>query len=165
MNNKEIKPPGFAKLLLLLFLQSDDCDERLRDFEEVYRFIREENGKLRASKWYWSQVIKSIPELFINLLYWRGTMFKNYFKIALRNITKNRMFSFINISGLAVGMVCFILIMLYVHYELSFDTFHAKSDRIYRVIRKYPENTIGDYSHIGSTPAPLAPTMVRPGVQ
>ncbi|MCK4466168.1 MAG: ABC transporter permease, partial [Bacteroidales bacterium] len=60
-------------------------------------------------------------------------MFKNYLKIALRNIIKHKGFSIINIVGLAIGIACSILILLFVTYELSYDKFHEKADRIYRV--------------------------------
>lgn len=60
-------------------------------------------------------------------------MVKNYFKIAWRNLRKNRTFSFINITGLASGLACFILIALYVADELSYDRFHSKAARICRI--------------------------------
>jgi len=60
-------------------------------------------------------------------------MLRNYFKIAIRNIKRHKGYSFINISGLAIGMACCILILLYVTDELSYDKFHEKSDRIYRI--------------------------------
>ncbi len=60
-------------------------------------------------------------------------MFKNDFKIALRNLIKNKTFSFINIVGLAVGMAVFFLIIQYVAFELSYDGFHENADNIYRV--------------------------------
>jgi putative ABC transport system permease protein len=60
-------------------------------------------------------------------------MLKNYLKIAWRNITKNKVFSFINIAGLAIGLSCFTLIALYVVDELSYDRYNEKADRIYRV--------------------------------
>jgi len=60
-------------------------------------------------------------------------MISNYLKIAWRNLRKSKGFSFINITGLAAGLACFILISLYVVDELSYDRFHAKADRIYRV--------------------------------
>jgi len=63
-------------------------------------------------------------------------MFSNYLKIALRNIKRQKVYSFINISGLAIGMTCTILILLYVQYELSYDKFHENADRIYRVIQR-----------------------------
>ncbi|MBS1620939.1 MAG: ABC transporter permease [Bacteroidetes bacterium] len=60
-------------------------------------------------------------------------MFKNYFKIAIRNLWKNKGFTFINIAGLAIGLSCFILITLYVIDELSYDRFYPNAERIYRV--------------------------------
>ena len=60
-------------------------------------------------------------------------MFKNYIKIAWRNLWKNKLFSFINIFGLAIGISCCILIFLYVQHELDYDTFHEKANRICRV--------------------------------
>jgi putative ABC transport system permease protein len=60
-------------------------------------------------------------------------MITNYFKIAWRNLLKNKIFSFINVAGLAIGLCCFIMISLYVTDELSYDRFHEKADRIYRV--------------------------------
>ncbi|PWN07953.1 ABC transporter permease [Rhodohalobacter mucosus] len=59
-------------------------------------------------------------------------MIKNYLKIAFRNLFKNKVYSFINIFGLAVGIACCLLIGLYVHNEWSYDEFHADSDRLYR---------------------------------
>lgn len=60
-------------------------------------------------------------------------MFKNYFITALRNIRQNKLYSLLNIVGLAIGVACCLLILLYVQDELSYDRFHAKADRIYRV--------------------------------
>ncbi|MFO7446711.1 MAG: ABC transporter permease [Ignavibacteriaceae bacterium] len=60
-------------------------------------------------------------------------MFKNYIKIALRNIRKQKAYSFINIMGLSIGIACVVLIFLWVQYELSFDKFHKNADRLYRV--------------------------------
>ncbi|HYJ64250.1 MAG TPA: ABC transporter permease [Parafilimonas sp.] len=60
-------------------------------------------------------------------------MFKNYLKIAWRNIRKNKTFSIINITGLAIGLSCFLLIALYVMDELSYDRFYPDADRIYRI--------------------------------
>ena len=61
-------------------------------------------------------------------------MIKNYFKIAWRNLMKNKTFSFINIFGLTVGLTSFLLIALYVFDELTFDRFHKNADHIYRVV-------------------------------
>lgn len=61
-------------------------------------------------------------------------MFRNYIKIALRNLWRRRGFSLINIVGLAIGMTAGFLILLYVNFERSYDQFHTKGDRIYRVV-------------------------------
>ena len=60
-------------------------------------------------------------------------MIKNYFKIALRNLSKNKIFSVINISGFAIGLTCFILITVFVVDELSYDKYPAQAENIYRV--------------------------------
>jgi len=61
-------------------------------------------------------------------------MFKNYVKIAIRNILRNKLYSFINILGLALGITACLLIMLYINYEYSFENLFSKNDRIYRVL-------------------------------
>ena len=71
-------------------------------------------------------------------------MFKNYIKTAWRNIKRQKGYSSINIAGLALGMACSILIVFYIHHELSFDRFHENADRIYRVVvdATLPQNRI-----------------------
>ncbi|MBD0258665.1 MAG: ABC transporter permease [Cytophagales bacterium] len=61
-------------------------------------------------------------------------MFSNYFRIALRNLRKHAVYSTINVLGLAIGMTCCLLIFLYVRHELSYDTYHSRADRVYRVV-------------------------------
>ncbi len=84
-------------------------------------------------------------------------MLKNYFKIALRNLWRHRAFSFINILGLSVGMSACLLIYLYVSFELSYDRYHDKGDRIFRVVSniKTPTDTL-DWS---SASLPMTPNM------
>ncbi|HEX9957127.1 MAG TPA: ABC transporter permease, partial [Fibrella sp.] len=60
-------------------------------------------------------------------------MLTNYLKIAWRNLLRHKAFSAINIVGLAIGMAACLLILQYVAFELSYDNFHEKGDRIYRV--------------------------------
>ena len=62
-------------------------------------------------------------------------MLKNYLKIAIRNLFRHKAFSFINIVGLAVGMACTVLILLWVQDELSYDKFFKNADNIYLVLR------------------------------
>ena len=67
-------------------------------------------------------------------------MFKNYFKTAWRNISKNKIFSFINIAGLAIGMAACLLILQYVSFELSFDRFNQNAKNLYRVTNDRYQN-------------------------
>lgn len=60
-------------------------------------------------------------------------MIKNYLRVVFRNLAKNMSFSFINIVGLAVGMAACLLILQYVSFELSYDNFNTKGDRLYRI--------------------------------
>jgi putative ABC transport system permease protein len=78
-------------------------------------------------------------------------MLKNYLKIAVRNLLRYKAFSFINVFGLAIGIACVVLILLFVSDELSYDRFHTKADRIYRIITHYNQdgnsNTIAMGEH------------------
>ncbi|MGH7494336.1 MAG: ABC transporter permease [bacterium] len=67
-------------------------------------------------------------------------MFKNYLKIAIRNLLRHKTYSGINIAGLAIGMACCLLILQFVAFELSFDTHHVKADRLFRVVRGMTQN-------------------------
>jgi len=75
-------------------------------------------------------------------------MLKNYFIVALRNLKKHWVYSLINISGLAIGLTACFLIFLYVRFELSYDQFHSKKDRIYRLVTdiKTPSEVINTSS-------------------
>jgi putative ABC transport system permease protein len=86
-------------------------------------------------------------------------MFKNYLKIALRNILKYKAYSFINIFGLAVGMASCILILLYVHDELSYDKYHEKAGQIYRVTREWFNSDGSSSLHLGHVAPPIGPLL------
>ena len=79
-------------------------------------------------------------------------MFKNYLKIAWRNLRKNKSYSLINILGLSSGIACAILIFTVVSYQLSFDTFHAHAERLYRVVTEFHNESIEYQSGV---PQPL----------
>jgi predicted permease len=85
-------------------------------------------------------------------------MLRNYFKIAWRNLFKNKVFSFINITGLAVGIASAVLILLWVQFETSFDRFHQNYKDIYQVMENQ-EYEKGEVFTSYATPAPLAKTF------
>jgi predicted permease len=157
MKNKKILPSKFARWFLCQFLDKSEHYTLIGDFEEIYTEIAEDRGIFFAFIWYWEQIIRSIPSFLSNSIYWSMQMIKNYLKIALRNIRRHKGYSFINITGLAIGMACCLLITIWVLDELSYDTFHENAGTLYRV----EENQ--DYSgrkfHVYSTPYPLAPAL------
>ena len=86
-------------------------------------------------------------------------MFKNYFKITIRNLWKNKIFSLINIFGLAIGLACCILIFLFIRNELSYDKFNVHADNIYRVT-SIADGPAGK-TNLAVTPSPWAPLMKK----
>ncbi len=86
-------------------------------------------------------------------------MLKNYIKIAIRNIFRNKVYSFINILGLTLGITCCSLLFLFVIDELSFDDMHTKKDQIYRVVEI--DKNGEDIRYFGQTTPPVGPTLVE----
>ncbi|WP_422360406.1 ABC transporter permease [Reichenbachiella sp.] len=107
------------------------------DLEELFQDIKEESPR-SAQYLYLIEVIRLfrpalIRPLFKNSLFNSTGMFKNYFKISYRNLVKQRVFSAINIIGLAIGLSAFLLINQYVAFEKSYDKFFSDSDQLYRL--------------------------------
>ena len=86
-------------------------------------------------------------------------MLKNYFKIAWRNLTRNKSHALINLLGLAIGIACCLSIMLWVADELSYDKWNEKADRIYRLTSEI--NFGGSHQHFAVAPAPLAEALIN----
>lgn len=89
-------------------------------------------------------------------------MLFNHFKISLRHLLNNKTFTFINVFGLTLGFLCFVLLSLYIHDELSFDGFHQDSAKIYRVIQneKLEDGTIRNVSFIAGRVGPESTTQL-----
>ena len=157
MSKKNHSLPKFGAWLLEKIISRDVRYSAQGDFEEFYRDLAQDRGVLRARFMLWKQILVSIPSFISDSIYWSAIMFKNYFKTAIRNMKRQKLYSFINIAGLSVGLACCILIVLYIHFELSYDRYHQNADRIYRVIEMSKEEGKTDYST--TTPAPLAPAL------
>jgi putative ABC transport system permease protein len=84
-------------------------------------------------------------------------MIRNYFKVAWRNLMKNKTFSFINVFGLAIGLTSCMLISLYLYNELSYDSYHRNIDRMYQLGTTFVKE--GKEDRTANTPAPMARTM------
>lgn len=86
-------------------------------------------------------------------------MFRNYLKVTINNLRKHKSFSLINILGLAIGLACGILITSYVFHELSYDKYHEKADRIYRLHSDLKIS--GEHLNIPKTSPPMAEYLVE----
>lgn len=86
-------------------------------------------------------------------------MLRNYFTVALRNILKDKFYSLINVFGLMLGIASCIFITIYINDEVSYDRFHKKADRIYRVTEFIETEGSGEQS--SSAPFPTGPTLVE----
>jgi len=153
------RPLKILEFFLKNVIPYEDQENLAGDFEEMYDRISGKSRKAVALLWYAFQIIKLIPSYFKNYTYWRLAMIKNYLITALRNIRRHKVYSFINIAGLAIGISCSLLVILYVQYEMSFDSFHQKADRIYRIVRKQPGLKFGGKEFAAQTPGPLAQTL------
>jgi putative ABC transport system permease protein len=86
-------------------------------------------------------------------------MIKNYFKIAWRNLMKNKIFSFINILGLTIGITVCMMIFLFIMNEFSVDNFHVQGKNIYRVMRGFDDN--GSVKKVSYLSGPYAPALLN----
>ncbi len=147
---KTVIPKAVLRMLRRI-LPRDDARYLIGDFAEIYGELRSDRGSLRAGLWIWGQALIGIPRFIQHHTYWSIQMLRNYLVSTLRSMGKNRLHSYINIAGLALGLACVILIMSFVRYELSYDSFNRNKDRIYRIVL----DSIHD-----DGPFPMAPTML-----
>jgi putative ABC transport system permease protein len=151
--SKKPSPPRLAVWLVKRLERYQTNHAIVDDMQEVFTMICQKQSIVSARLWYWGQSLDAVIKNTLFNLAWRLVMFKNYLKIAVRNIRRHKGFTFINIIGLSISIACIILILLYVHYEVSFDDYHQDVDRIYRVALNLGENEIAAVS------GPLAATL------
>jgi putative ABC transport system permease protein len=127
----------------------------LGDLEEEWSVLEREKGRRPAGIWCWGEIGRSLPRYAKNQISWRILMFKNYLKIALRNLQRQRGYSLINILGLAAGIAGCWLIFLFVSREMSYDRHWPASERIYRVAEEIKSSTATrQFAHISFPYAP-----------
>lgn len=157
-------PPKYALRFLRWFCREDYLEEIEGDLVELFS-NQYHTSPSRANRSFWWQVIRHFRPDFIqsfNLLPTIYTgMFKNYFKVAWRNMLKQKLYATINLLGLTIGMVCFILISLYIQHELSYDTHHKKVDQVYRVFQQQKGNTFRGTDFFAGTPEPLSTALME----
>lgn len=151
MRKSENKTPRFGAKLLKLFLSETEAESISGDYTEMYEDLVKSRGKLHARIWFWFQILKSLFVSFSVWLYWNAALFRNSIKILWRHIKRNKAYTLINTSGLALGMACCILILLWVQDELSWDRFHENADTLFHVMQKQFDGHLTPV-----TPGPLA---------
>jgi putative ABC transport system permease protein len=160
-SGKNIAPPKLATRLLHTFLRDDLAEEVEGDLEEKFHSNKKSNSIFIAKLNYWYQVLNYMRLFAIRKSRKRNLnhydMFQNYLKIGIRNLMKNKLFSSINISGMAISLASFMLITLFIYDELQFDKHVNDHSRKYRV---YTEGFADDGSlrKRSMIPPMIAPT-------
>lgn len=158
-------PPNIYSWLFERFCDDNFFEELQGDLEQSYYENLSKYGLKKANKLYKKEVILMLRPSVIKKIQHQTTqnnnidMIRNYLKIGVRNILGQKLYSFINIFGLAVGMAATILISLYIQHELSYDTYHDKRDRIYRVSRQWLNQNGESSLHLGHIAPPFAPLI------
>jgi putative ABC transport system permease protein len=147
------RPPKLAKFLLKILSSREKDESYLGDIEELFHDRAESWGQWRSRWWFWREIIKSLPRFFMETIRWRIAMSRNYIIIAFRNMRRHKVYTFINIAGLAVSIACAIIILLWVQDELSFDRFHKNGRQIYRIVADWEKYNWDGFDKV---PGPLA---------
>ena len=159
MNNnpRMASPPKLAEWLILRLFPDRQSYSLAGDLAEVYHEIARHHGRLRACFWYWRQVLLAVPAFFNQTMYWNTVMLKNYVKMAIRNLYKNRMASAINLLGLSAAIGCSIVVFLFIEDQYSQDAFHKNGEKIFLIETQVERN--GKVQLWGDSPLPLGPAM------
>jgi putative ABC transport system permease protein len=160
--SRESSPPRWAERLLYWFSNDRQVEFLAGDLAELFKERTRAKGKFKANLGYVLDVLDMVRPFNI----FKNTkpittidMYRNYLKIALRSMLRSKVYSVINILGLAIGMAATILILLFVQNELTYDKYNENYERIYRVSRAW-FNTDGVQSlHLGHLAPPFGPLL------
>jgi putative ABC transport system permease protein len=142
-----VRPLRLARFVLAVLARRRDR-AYLGDVEEIYRDKTERRGPTAADRWYWREAIRSLPAFVGESIRWGLIMFWNHLKMAARLFRRDKGYSLLNVAGLAIGLACFTLLMMWTRDEVGWDRFHKEYRRIYRLD-----------SNMVSQPAPLGPYL------
>jgi putative ABC transport system permease protein len=165
MSAKNPRPPKLADRFLQWFCSEEVLETLQGDLYELYEKRREKKGKLLADVHYVFDVASALRPFALKRISGSPmrsnsnytTMLQHYLTISWRNLRVNRLYSLLNISGLAVGLACGILILLWISHEMSYDRFHKNLPNVYQLMRH--EVMSGEYFTGDVTPAPLGPSL------
>ncbi|MBY0436318.1 MAG: permease prefix domain 2-containing transporter, partial [Cyclobacteriaceae bacterium] len=165
------QPPKLARQFFEWVSAPAKVDDLLGDLDEWFCIHAKTKSPARARLDYWKKVLslsfsyairkrkrdaKASPYSSTNLSL---TMFENYLKVALRNIFKNKLTAVINIAGLALAIASALLIYLYIRDEVSYEKYHSKADRIYRVTRDFLSPDGVANLKLGNVAPPIGPLI------
>lgn len=144
-SNLPPQPPVWADKLLALLCAPHLLESIVGDLHEEFDYQVERNGERIARLRYWREAlgflkwryIKRQKNRYPSTFLLSHDMIRNYFTIAWRTLAYNKVYSFINVAGLSIGLAAAMLILLYTKDEVSFDQFHANNPNIYRITNKY----------------------------
>lgn len=156
--------PKYALNFLRWYCREDFIDEIEGDLIEL--FENQYTASPKQANWFfiWQVLLHFRPDFiksFKTNPFIHMGMYKHYFKITWRSLLKQKLYAFINIGGLAIGLTSFILIFLYIQHELSYDRFLDNADRIYRVYQKMPGNEYLGTDFYAYTTVGLAPALMQ----
>ncbi|HEV7350816.1 ABC transporter permease [Telluribacter sp.] len=160
-----LSPPRWADQLLEWFCAPHLLEEVQGDlYERFQRRIVLYGEKSARQQYVWDVLsflrpfaLKRKSENLTSPFLFSHGMLKNYLKIALRNLQRQKLYAVINILGLSVGLACCLTIFLFIQDELRYDTFHEKADRVYRLVND--RTSEGRVNHMARTPPPFGPTL------
>jgi len=139
MKEQHPNPPKFAERLLLWFLKEELAEEVLGDLDEKFHQTIKNRSKQRARSNYWLQVINYMRPFAFRFFKSKPSnksfMFRHNFKVSYRQMLNNKVYTIINIGGLALGLVVAMLIGLWVYDEVTFNQSHDNYDNIVHVLR------------------------------
>ena len=166
MNDSQPGPPKYALRFFRWFCRPEMVEDIEGDLVEKFQKSLERHRTRKAEIEFILQVFMLFrigiirqPALFSQfnpLGMWRHNIL-----ISWRNLKKNLGFALLNITGLSVGLACTMLIALFVKFELSYDTFHDKHERIFRVVKEDPGNFYLGTNKFAVTPAPLPKALME----
>ncbi len=144
MKNQAPIPPRLATRLLRSFLRNDLQEDVIGDLKENFEFDLTHTTRWRAKINYWKQVMLYVRPFAIRKPQQITTnpidMYRSYLRAAIQNMVKNKMHAFINIAGLTIGIVVAIIISLWIHDEVSFDTQYSNYERAGQVMQNVTNN-------------------------
>ena len=154
-------PPALAEKILTRILKDVFVEEVLGDLEEKYQTDIESNPVWIAKIIYWYQLLNYLKPFAIRRI--RSThsnnlsMLRHYIKISWRSLLRDKVFSFIEIGGFAIGIAACILIALFIRYQSGFDSFYQDKDRIFRIVNYWSE--VGEDGYWTNMHGPLKPLL------